>query len=332
MRIALSSLLLGLLLVSPALAWNATGHKLISSIAFRQLKVAERERVVAILKRHPRFTQDFADEMPPNVKSENAPAIQNEWLFQQAGVWSDIVRSGPPERTAFHRPTWHYMDVPHFLDDASRVELEGKIKENLSLTPPASATPDTQELNVIQTIRLARKLAADKQASPESRAVMLAWLFHTVGDIHQPCHSTGLFSRKLFPEGDQGANKIKVAQSYNLHALWDGFLGQDADFLAVRNRAIVFGADEKAVALGKAAADELDEKAWRDESHLLALTATYDPEIMIALRKAEATGALPEAPLVLSEDYLKMGGRLSERRVIQAGYRLAAVLRAVVAE
>jgi hypothetical protein len=331
MRIALSSLLLGLLIVSPALAWNATGHKLISSIAFRQLSAAEQERVIAILKRHPRFTQDFADEMPPEVKEGNATA-QNEWLFQQAGIWSDIVRSGPPERTAFHRPTWHYMDVPHFLDDASRAELEGKIKENLALKPPPDATRDTQELNVIQVIQLARRLAADKEASPETRAIMLAWLFHTVGDIHQPCHSTGLFSRKLFPEGDQGANKIKLAQSYNLHALWDGFLGQDADFRAIRNRAIAANAFDNSVALGKSAAAELDEKVWRDESHLLALTATYDPEIMIALRKAEAAGALPEQPLVLSEDYLKMGGRLAERRVIQAGFRLGAVLRAVVAE
>ena len=331
MRSAILSLLCGLSLVTPALAWNATGHKLISSIAFRQLSATEQARVIAILKRHPRFTEDFADEMPPDIKDGNA-AAQHEWLFQQAGIWADVVRSGPPERTAFHRPTWHYMDVPHFLDDASRVELEGKIKENLALTPPPNAAPDTQELNVVQTIRLARKLAADEQATPETRAVMLAWLFHTVGDIHQPCHSTGLFSRKLFPEGDQGANKIKLAQSYNLHALWDGFLGQDAEFRAVRNRAVAFAADEKAIVLGKAAAGDLDEKAWRDESHLLAVTSTYDPEIMLALRKAEAAGALPQEPFVLSEDYLKMGGRLSERRVIQAGYRLAAVLRAVVAQ
>jgi hypothetical protein len=331
MRAAILPLLCGLLLTTPARAWNATGHKLISSIAFRQLTAAEQGRVIDVLKRHPRFTLDFADEMPADVK-EGTAAAQNEWLFQQAGIWADIVRSGPPERTAFHRPTWHYMDVPHFLDDASRAALEGGIKENLSLEPPRGVTTDTPELNVLQTIRFARRIVADKQAPPEARGLMLAWLFHTVGDLHQPCHSTGLFSRKLFPEGDQGANKIKLAQSFNLHALWDGFLGQDADYRAVRNRAIAYAADEQLVALGKSAAGELHEKTWRDESHLLALTATYDPEILLALRKAEAAGSLPAEPLVLSDDYLKAGGRLSLRRAVQAGYRLSGVLREVLAE
>lgn len=331
MRIAILPLLVCLLIGRPASAWNATGHKLISSIAFRRLSPEEQGRVIAILKRHPRFTQDFSDEMPPELK-EAGPAEQHEWLFQQAGIWADIVRSGPPERTAFHRPTWHYVDLPLFLDAPSRLALEGKVKENVLLAPPEGATSDTQELNVTQAIRLARRIAADRGASPETRAVMLAWVFHTVGDIHQPCHSTGLFSQKLFPAGDQGANKIKVAQSYNLHGLWDGFLGQNAEFRDVRNRAIALTKADDFVELGTAAAAELDEKAWRDESHLLAITATYDAEILLALRKAEAAGELPAEPLVLSEDYLKLGGKLSERRVIQAGYRLGAVLKSIAAQ
>jgi len=158
---------------------------------------------------------------------------------------------------------------------------------------------------------------------------MLAWLFHTVGDIHQPCHSTALYSRTLFPEGDQGANKIKVVQSNNVHALWDGFLGQNADFRDVRNRASALAAADVYVRLGTESAAQLDPQTWRDESHLLAVTVTYDPEIMLALRKAEAAGALPAEPLVLSAEYLRMGGRIAERRAIQAGYRLAAILKAV---
>src|SRR5262245_40525306 len=220
MRVATISLLICLISVSPAGAWNATGHKLISSLAFRQLLPAEQGRVVAILKRHPRFTPDFADEMPPEIKG-GSEAMQNEWLFQQAGIWADIVRGGQPERTAFHRPTWHYVDLPHFLNDAARAKLDGQIKENIALDPPPTATPEFQEMNVTQAIRLARRLAADKASAPETRAVMLAWLFHTVGDLHQPCHSTQLYSQRLLPEGDQGGNKIKLVQSFNLHATVD---------------------------------------------------------------------------------------------------------------
>src|SRR5262245_4042069 len=109
MRTAILTLCLAACFAPPAVAWNATGHKLISSIAFRQLSRQQQRQIVEILKRHPRFTPDFTDEMPAEVKAEGE-AAQDEWLFQQAGIWSDMVRGGPPERTAFHRSTWHYMD------------------------------------------------------------------------------------------------------------------------------------------------------------------------------------------------------------------------------
>ena len=51
--------------------------------------------------------------------------------------------------------------------------------------------------------------------------------------------------------------------------------------------------DEALVRYGKQSAAELDAKTWRDESHLLAVAVTYDPEIILALRKADA---LTEAP------------------------------------
>jgi hypothetical protein len=330
MRIAVVSLLVCLLAVAPARAWNATGHKLICSLAFRQLTQQEQARLVDILKRHPRFTPDFTDAMPPEVRGDGESA-QHEWLFQQAGVWPDIVRSGPPERKAFHRFTWHFIDGPHFLDDPARARFEDKLHGNRALDPPAAATPQTQELNVIQAIRLARKLVSDQQANPEDRAVLLAWLCHNVGDIHQPCHSTSLFSRRLLPEGDQGGNKIKVTQSFSLHVLWDNFPGSNEQYREVRNRAIALAADAGLSEVGQAAAANLDERAWRDESHVLALGAVYDPEILLALRKQEAlTG--PLEPLTLSEEYLKMGGRISQRRIVQAGYRLAAVLKAAATE
>ena len=57
MRHAITCLLIWSLTVSPALAWHATGHKIIASIAFRQFSAAEQAKVVAILKKHPRLTR-----------------------------------------------------------------------------------------------------------------------------------------------------------------------------------------------------------------------------------------------------------------------------------
>lgn len=313
-----------------AQAWNATGHRVIASIAFRQLSPTQQAKVAEILTRHPRFAPDFAEPMPDDVRNGDA-AAQQEWAFQQAAVWPDMVRSGPPEKRAFHRGEWHYVNQPHFLNDASRAELEGKLTINLAMEVPANATLDTAPLNIVQTIRFARNRIADKQTSPTDRAVLLAWLFHTVGDIHQPLHSTAVFSTRLFPTGDRGGNSIKTKQAGNLHSLWDGFPGQSDGYRETRNQALAELAKPDLATLGVQASINLDEKVWLDESHAQAKSHVYTDEVLAALRRMEAAGDMVEV-IDLSQDYLKAGGKVAERRVIEAGYRLGAVLKTLVAE
>jgi S1/P1 Nuclease len=249
LKSALTILLCSSLVDSPALAWNATGHKVIASIAFRQLAPAEQAKIVAILKKHPRFTEDFADDMPEEVRRGDE-SMQNEWLFQQAAVWPDLVRGGPPERRAFNRSEWHYVNLPHFLTDPVKAQLQGTLRVNTATDPPANATPDTSRMNVVQTIRFARRVSADKQASPQDRTVLLSWVFHTVGDIHQPLHAVAMFSPKLFPSGDRGGNSVRTRQSGNLHSLWDGFPDRDESYRGARNKAIAHHEDAKFSALG----------------------------------------------------------------------------------
>jgi S1/P1 Nuclease len=43
----------------------------------------------------------------------------------------------------------------------------------------------------------------------ERKAIALAWLFHLVGDIHQPLHTAQLFTTE-YPQGDRGGNEICV--------------------------------------------------------------------------------------------------------------------------
>src|SRR5437762_12974179 len=99
MRNIVTSLLIFWLTVSPAWGWSLSGHKIIASIAFRQLSPTEQARVVAMLKRHPRFAEDFEEHMPEEIRG-GEEAARNEWIFQQAAIWPDTVRSGPPEKTA----------------------------------------------------------------------------------------------------------------------------------------------------------------------------------------------------------------------------------------
>jgi S1/P1 Nuclease len=323
-------LLIGTVVVSPVQAWNATGHRVIASIAFRQLSVGQQAKVAEMLTRHPRFAQDFAEPMPDEVRDGDAAARQ-EWAFQQAAVWPDMVRSGPPEKRVFHRGEWHYVNQPHFLNDASRAELDGKLMINLAMDVPADATLDTGPLNIVQTIRFARKMIADKQTSPNDRAVLLAWLFHTVGDIHQPLHSTAVFSTKLFPTGDRGGNSVKTMQAGNLHSLWDQFPGQSDGFRESRNQALGEMAKPELATIGVQASTNLDEKAWLDESHVLAKSHVYTDDVLSALRRMEAAGDMVDL-IELNPGYLKSGGQVAERRVVEAGYRLGAVLKTLVGD
>jgi hypothetical protein len=321
-------LLIWCLTIAPASAWNFTGHKVIASIAFQRLTAEEQGKVVAMLRRHPRFVQDFLEAMPEEIQKANE-TTQNEWIFQQAAVWADIIRSGPPERKAFGRGEWHYVNVPVFLSDAARTELTGKLTVNVATEPPEGANTDTPSMNVTQAIGLGRRVVTDRQSSPADRAVMLAWLFHCVGDIHQPLHGAAMFSVRLFPEGDRGGNSVKTQQNGNLHALWDGLLGRDDEFRAARNAALKLAADEELNRLGKESHSALDEIKWRDESHEIAKANVYTTEVVEALGRMEAGGG-PVEEISLSEAYLKVGGHIAEQRVVQAGFRLAELLKSLV--
>jgi len=308
-------------LSSQAFAWSDAGHKIVASIAFARLSPAEREKVVAILKEHPRFKQDFLDEIP----SELGDSDKSEWIFQQASVWPDMARGFKGDDRQYNHPTWHYINIPQYLSDGDEKMLEGKLKVNVSLDPPA--TPE-ENMNAIQTIRIGRSMLVDDSVSKSDKAIMLAWLFHLVGDIHQPLHSTALFSQKSFPEGDRGGNLIKTKQRGNLHALWDGFPGGKATLREAHQDALKLLADVDFARVGERDGGSLDEKDWLDESWKMARDFAYAPLIPILQDLEKEGGGV--LPITLPEDYLLRGGALSKLRVVMAGYRLAAVLSQIV--
>src|SRR5437763_13755343 len=149
-------------------------------------------------------------------------------------------------------------------------------------------------MNIMQALGFARGQLARPDLAPQDRAVLTAWIFHLVGDIHQPLHSSTLVSQKLFPEGDRGGNSIKLKQSYNLHALWDGFPGEAMEFRVARNRGIEYAENSKWRWIGNSAAEALQESVWLSESEKIARTTAYDAEVLAAVSKMEAAGAAEE--------------------------------------
>lgn len=314
--------------VSSMLAWSAAGHKIVASIAFRQLSQEEQLRVIELLKGHPRFAEDFEDLIPASVVNDGESAI-HEWHFQQASIWPDRARGfSGALRSQFHRSSWHFINVPHFLSGADLLAMEGQLGVNLSLDPLETLDGS---FNIVQIIRYARTALRQENADDEEKGLMLAWLFHNIGDLHQPLHSTALFSQVLFAGGDRGGNLVTTRQAGNLHSLWDRFPGGSIQFRTARNRALLLLNDEELAAIGEEAALELNEEDWLNGSHLLAITVVYDAEVAAHLRTHELAADDLER-LDLSDGYLSAGGGISNRQLIKAGFRLGAVLREIVAE
>ena len=324
MRLVLIASLLVGLLAGRAEAWSEAGHRIIASIAFRQLTAPQQSRLVRLLEQHPRFQEDFQKHIPADLSPEDRP----EWIFQQAALWPDLARGIPEEvRSAFHHPTWHYINRPFYLTARDQEQLQSLLTVNLDLDPPASG--DIEALNVIQAIRYARQQQSRPNHPASERALLLSWLFHNVGDVHQPLHSSAMFAEGLFPEGDRGGNLIRTGQRSNLHSVWDGLPGGRMPLREARNRALKLMSHSELRNLGTAAGRQLHEDVWLEESHSACRDAVYTPEVMAHLRSLPRREMPQLPPLSLTEDYLKTAGAVAERRVVQAGYRLGAILQEV---
>ena len=281
---------LALLLASPAHAWNALGHKVIADIAWQQLDEPTRAEIVKTLRRHPRFDDDFAKQ---------GDIGDDRWIFQQAAVWPDIARG-----SKLDMPTWHYVNHPLFVGGKRPVSF------NLATVPKAKA--DTW--NVGQAIVYCRKVIAS-DAIPSQKALAYSWLFHLVGDLHQPMHSTALVCER-FPEGDRGGNSIPLVQGDNLHALWDNLLGRQHRPNDVKREIAELKAKPELWKVDTTG----DVESWIQESHELAKFA-YCPEIVEAVPQA---GEL--AKIQLPVTYLKEAGEQAQRRIVAGGLRLGVLL------
>ena len=307
-------------------AWNSTGHRIIAYITYDQLDPSVRQAMVELLKQHPRFEKDFQGKMPDVIKEHDA-ATQNRWIFMHAATWPDITRGfNEADREKYHHGTWHYINKPLYLDPASELALSAKLPVNLS-TSSEDGT-EVLKFNVLQALEFCVKQMNDPAVSPADKAVSLCWIMHLCGDIHQPLHSTALFAKKTFPEGDRGGNLIRFKRS-NLHSQWDRLLGTSWKYSDITRKAVGISHDPALKQLGKAATQKMAFETWSDESHVLAKEHAYSLQILAAVKAAEAKGTnlkkLPQLP----QSYFQNGGTIASQRAAQAGWRLAAVINSV---
>ncbi len=312
---------------SSAWAWNPVGHMAIASMAYDELPAARRAELAELLKDHPRYEVDFRGAIPADVPVEQ----RDRWIFMRAAIWPDVARSFTgADLAAYHRPIWHYLDIPVFLDDPARDAIHPHFDLDYH-----KATAE-QLMNAVQALHKNLDDLNDPMVHRGKKAVALCWVLHLAGDLHQPLHGAALFSTGRFrqlPAGDRGGNEIHVHEKEgllasfktpNLHALWDCALGIDESYPALMNVAEAIKAERGGVASSVAKLDPAD---WAQESNAVAQEVVYTREVLALVRAGEANPKEPLAVFEITDEYMKAAREAARKRAAMAGLRTAAILR-----
>src|SRR6266478_4340387 len=305
----LTCLVMITLAVPPASAWNIPGHMLSAAITY-QIVSQERpqsiEKVQAVLEKHPWYANQW------QARLQDVPVADRDIvLFMQASRWADDIRT---QDKAQSRPSWHYINLP-FKPEGQPMNVE--IRE-----------PDP--VNIL-TAMAENESIVKNEFDRERKAIALAWLFHLVGDVHQPLHTTQLFSVE-YPTGDRGGNQICVrvtqaGQPMDLHRFWDGVITSSSNVTRLRNAATEM---RNRTGFAKSQLTELQSTntdTWAKKSFEIATKFAYqNGGLTGSPRDGNKDCATVTTAPVLPVGYVVGASRIVDRRMILAGYRLADLL------
>jgi len=290
-----------LLAAESGLAWNRAGHMVTAALAFDDLQrsaPAAIARVVAILRQHPQYESHWKQQLMGRSAED-----QGRLLFMLAARWPDDIRGDK----AFDHPMWHYIDYPY----------------KPPAQPDSVPVPTPAGENIVEAFQ--QNVAVVRSATEDGqKAVALCWIFHLMGDAHQPLHTVSLFTTE-FPDGDRGGNLFFIrpdpsrSTTQNLHAYWDNILLTDDRYEPARELALRLE-KRSARAPGKFPAESHFTK-WTRESFDLAVSAAYRKGKLGITTNRNLGTPLPR-------DYHSSAERVAERQVVLVGHRLADFLRA----
>lgn len=283
----------------PARAWDDIGHMTVARIAWNNMTPQARAAAVAILRAAPDTTgipQLTANPLFAGTDTDLG-------LFVRAASWADYIRGRWAPGHQYAQASWHYVNI--FWEQ----------------TGPGAPGHDLNRARVGLAVDTLQAFAGELAGTtdPTRKAVMLAWILHLAGDVHQPLHASARVTPQS-PDGDKGGNDFKLDDDHNLHSFWDGSVTRfDAQWQpGERNVQDLVGDIAARIArrypktsfTGKLEPGQVD--AWARESFTTAKTRLYPA----SLRQGQAP----------PESYLAMAKPIAERQAALAGYRLADLL------
>lgn len=295
------TLLVFLLLSVPltSLAWDREGHLAVTTIAYTRFTPSQRLKIDAILRSHPSYNQwrtEFQQSHPPQLTLA-------AFAFIRAAAWPDDIRGNPQ----FHHGNWHFVNFPVRPPDF--LNLNSPIGIGILHTQLQVCLNDVQNETSPTT------------AHRVHRAIMLSWVLHLIGDLHQPLHSVALVNQR-YPQGDRGGNDFFIRPTAqlpqtDLHTFWDHILGSSetvADAVVLAGQLMQQLPFNDALVTG-------DYHAWINGAAQIALESVYQFRSPGGqLQPIQDQGA------VLPADYEVRARRIAGRQVALAGYRLGQTL------
>ena len=281
---------LAILLSPNLLAWDSVGHRISTTIALYFISEEIRAELIEILQTHPRYEEDFRDQVPNFIDQSNEFEVTS-WLLGQAAFWPDIARGFPqPYRNQYNRPDWHYTDGAWIRGAA---QISGDVYVGVSSRPlvagePASAIRNSNQVqNVVTAIDYNTRMLLDRSAESADRAIALCWVLHLMGDIHQPLHTGSLFTQSLFERGDQGGNGIETDTGRTLKSEWDRALREAGIDDSIP---LILNAVEE-ISESELTREDSDWTAWMAESREILLSTVYTTEMKDAIATADQSGS-----------------------------------------
>ena len=302
-----AAMLVALLLVAQphAFAWHDTGHMLVAQIAYLNLSPAAKARVDRLL-----IAPQGRRPLIHLCATYYTPACEKNYDPVTIAVWMDDFKG---DSLNDEYENWHYINHRPFFD-------------GIPVRPEVGPEPT----NILDRINWCINTLRKGTGRDKTDAETLGFLYHLVGDVHQPLHTITRYTAKN-PEGDAGGNGFAVqmppeARIRNLHAFWDaaagrfGFESPRRPLDAAARARLLAQAEEimKAnPAETLAAAKELEPLRWIEESNTIGRQFAY------------ANAREGETP---SAAYTAEAQKIAGERIALAGYRLALVLNSLFVE
>jgi hypothetical protein len=276
-----------------------------AAIAYSELQQNDPQataQVVSILKQHPDFNRRWSSQLS---EISNTEIDADQVLFMLAARWPDDIR----RTRGLDHPKWHYINFPY--------KPTGQ---------PAFVTVKEPDLadNIVNGFQENLDIIRSSAADDSEKAIALCWLFHLVGDVHQPLHTIALFTTD-YPDGDRGGTRFYVRARQgggviSLHEFWDDLILGSDRVRSVRNQATEL---RRNPSYRRSVLSELSETQFDD----WAKPESYEIAKKVAYRNGTLKGSPDEENAqVLPADYASSVKEVGERRAVLAGYRIADLL------